>query len=225
MKPNNVEKTFETANDIILADKELEALVRKLVEKTKRRGFSKNAIMRAVSSVWNSNNGKRKELELTENQMEFFSKLKSLFIYYREDLDLLYNEYRHKKSFVSEGDYNWRKKTIGERCYEIVCSLYAVYQKKERVNQKLVIKYLKQYFDAEVTSINSEIQFLYYFMYKRLSFNSKTDLPEVSDKYVLYDNSINWNGEFISFREKYDFSMEKMDETLAAAMWLAETYF
>ena len=49
MKPNNVEKTFETANDIILADKELEALVRKLVEKTKRRGFSKNAIMRAAN--------------------------------------------------------------------------------------------------------------------------------------------------------------------------------
>ena len=216
-------KTMEQAtNNIILDDKEMEVLIRQLVKEAGNKGFGVSKLNQAVATIWREEfSVEKKKLEpLTEEEEKFSEKVKKFLEHYGDDLIEIRN---------SEGEFMIPKNDVKKkRCFlekygETLCSIYVVFQREERINQKKILRYLKELFNSRKSYIGYEIQLLNDFFYNHLFFDDP-ELPVYFEKYVI-DYNIQRNKEFCDFISQFEYRNDQVNRVAFASVWFIEKYF
>ena len=165
-----------------------------------------------------------KEMEILMRQQEvFFQKVKNFLNYYESDLVALHDE----KSELRVGNDFWRIKRLIDDYYNIICSMYAVFQRKEGMTQAKVVKFAKDHFGIKYNCISDKIDHIYYFTHTRLDFSN--EVPE-------YKPARGWGDtggerrlyqikDFEWFASKYANSRHRINYASLAVIWIIEKYF
>ena len=205
----------KATNNIILDDKEMEVLIRQLVKEAGNKGFEMTKLNQAVTTIWKEEFVvEKKKLEpLTEEEEIFSKKVKKFLDHYGKDLIELNGVTIGKDYFL-------------KNIYEILCSIYAVFQREERISQDKIVRFLKQHFDYKENSVSIEIRALYIFFYSHLYFSDNTELPVYSEKFVGREpSSLDKNKEFCDFCSQFDFPSNNVNRAAIATVWFIEKYF
>lgn len=225
MKKNEIVE-ITTATNIILNDKELEVLVRQLVKRTHEKGSSMTQLNKAINTIWKEEFSVEKEEDkLTADEESFMKKTEIFLKHYQMDLIDLYNEsQKNKRCIIRESDL-LRKSNFFERYYQIISSIYAVFEREEKINQSKIVKFAKEHFGFRYNLIGDECDLLHRFVYNHLCFNTNDELPGYSRLYVGYNNSISKVKEFVEFKAQYKCSRAQINETVIAMVWIIQKYF
>lgn len=234
----------KSMNDIILDDKKMEVLIRELVKKANEKGVVMTKLNQAVETIWkqevvaekkkepitkeeihNYYNEAKKE-PLTEEEEIFFEKVKKFLEHYGDDLIKFRNFVINVHGLIiPKGDLKWKKQFL-EEYYKILCSIYAVFQREEKINRNKIICFLRKHFDYRYDNIGIEINLLDSFFYNHLYFSEDTELPVYTTEKVDDElHSIKWNEEFRDFMKQYDYPKYKVNQVAIAIVWFIEKYF
>lgn len=222
-------KTIEHAtNNIILDDKEMEVLIRQLVKEAGKKGFGVSKLNQAVATIWREEfSVEKKKLEpLTEEEEKFAEKVKKFLEHYGDDLVEFRNSIINKSGgFIIKKDDLKQKTYFLEEYYEILCSIYGVFQREERITQNQIVRFLKQHFDYKHNSISLKLKRLNEFFYYHLNFSSDTELPSYSEEYVDWKHCLDRNEEFDDFCSQFEFRNIQVNNVAIAIVWFIEKYF
>lgn len=220
------EPKVEATNNIILDDEEMEVLIRQLVKKANEKGACMSVLNKAVTIIWKEEfQVEKQQTQVTAKEKEFFHKVEKFLNHYGDALVALHDERLEDKRFVIKGGAKWRRERFLSGFYHILCSIYVVFEREDRINQNKIIKFAKEYFRYDYSWIGCDINLLHYFIYNRLHFENATKVPEYSTTGTSLKNSIYAVEEFQQFKQQYEFSQHKIYETSMAVVWLIEKYF
>ena len=213
----------DQATDIILCDKEMENLVQQLVKKAHDSEICVSHLTKAIATVWRETFYIEPE-KLNSSEQTFSKKVKNFLKYYETDL---MREFNYGKEYKIDFTDAKRKEKFFIEMYELLCSMYGVFEKEETVNQKLILTFAKIHgFKSTFYDLREDINFLQIFLYYRLSF-SKNDLtipfyqsPSSSEN--LHLSSVK---KFVDFKKQYILATHSTCQTAVAAIWVINTFF
>lgn len=220
-------KLAET-NDIILNDVELEKIVRELVKKAQEKGVRKANLNKAINIEWDKQKPARNEItikpEVSEEEVQFALRVRKFMDYYGDIIVKHHSKKEKDERFLYQKDSTQYKYLI-ENYYTIICGLYGVFLREDKMQQEKVQKFIKEYLSSDYICIGKDITELYEICYERLYFSNPNDLPEYSDDFVWLRDRIDRVQEFIDFKSKYEFSNHKINLVTLALIWLINKYF
>ena len=224
-------KKKTATNNIVLEDKEMEVLMRTLIQKANKNGISMNQLNKSITTMWREeiqDDAKKEQQPLNKDEEIFSKKVKKFIEYYGNDIVELYNIILKSRSyeFIIKEDDLERKRDFLDNYYKILCSIYAVFRREGRVNQNKIISFLRRHFDYSFNIIGEEINLLYYFFYENLDFSDDTKLPQHHPEgYVDCEHRLLANKEFCDFVSRYDLCNFRVNQVTLATVWLIEKYF
>lgn len=211
-------KHLDQSTDIILNDKELEDLIKELVQKAHDRGDCVTHLNRAISSVWQEQfHVEFKTKELNKKEKAFAKKVRNFLAYYENDLMV------HTRKF-----YNWHFSSFNkDSFYQLLCSIYGTFENEDNVTKQRIVKYAKEHGFKSPYYCNfmGDISFLCDFISEHLYFETNSDIPVYSEKYVKAKNSITSVKEFNDFAKKFILRNSKTCKTAVRIIWIIETFF
>ena len=211
-------KHHDQATDIILNDKEMEKLVRQLVQKAHDRGACVSYLIRAISTVWKEQfHTEIKPKALNKKEKAFAKKVDQFLVHYENNLLEYSNEFYGMH-------HNYFNKDL---FYQLLCSIYCTFENEDTITRELILKYAKEHgFEKPYyCSFMSDISFLYNFISDHLYFYCDKRLPTYSKDIVGPRFSIDSMGDYYSFTKQYVLSRTKTCKTAIMAIWLIEKYF
>lgn len=211
-------KHLDQATDIILCDKEMEDLIKQLVQKAQDSGACVTHLNRAISAVWQENAHNKIEFkEFTKKEEAFAKKVEKFLDHYETDL------IKHKNMLHETTHIFFEKKDL----YIVLCSMYGIFETENNITLKLVEKYGKEhgFKRAYPYGYSGDIQLLNNFILHHLYFSPDNNIPIYSKDYVGYYNSINSMHDFYSFSNQYVLSNYSTCRTAIMAIWLIKTFF
>ena len=224
-------KKKTATNNIVLEDKEMEVLMRTLIQKANKNGISMNQLNKSITKMWREeiqDDAKKEQKPLNKDEEIFSKKVKKFIEYYGNDIVELYNIILKSRSyeFIIKEDDLERKRDFLDNHYKILCSIYSVFRREGRVNQNKIISFLRRHFDYSFNLIGEEINLLYYFFYENLDFSDDTKLPQHHPEgYVDSEHRLLANKEFCDFVSRYDLCNFRVNQVTLATVWLIEKYF
>lgn len=163
-----------------------------------------------------------KEMEILIRQEEvFFQKVKNFLKYYESDLVALHDE----KSELRVGNDFWRRKRLIDDYYNIICSMYAVFQRKEGITQAKVVKFAKDHFGIKYNCISDKINLIYIFTHARLDFSNKVPEYNLGCWWSTKEKMLYQMKEFECFKNQYANSRHRIYDASLAVIWIIEKYF
>ena len=111
--------------------------------------------------------------------------------------------------------------------YELLCSMYGVFEKEETINQKLILTFAKTHgFKSNFYNLHQDINFLQIFLYYKLIFN-KDDLtrPFYESGSSLGKIHLSAVEDFVDFKKQYILATHSTCQTAIAAIWVINTFF
>lgn len=211
-------KHHDQATDIILNDKEMEELVKQLVQKAHDSGACVTHLNRAISSVWQEQfNVEFKPKELNKKEKTFAKKVKNFLDHYENDLIMYTNKIYNKRY----GNFN--KDTF----FQLLCSMYGTFENEDTITKELIIKYAKEhgFKNPYYCNFMKDISFLYDFISDHLYFQANNGIPVYSEKWVGYNHSITSANEYNDFAKQFVLRNTKTFKTAVRIIWLIERFF
>lgn len=87
-------KKKTATNNIVLEDKEMEVLMRTLIQKANKNGISMNQLNKSITTMWREeiqDDAKKEQKPLNKDEEIFSKKVKKFIEYYGNDIVELYN--------------------------------------------------------------------------------------------------------------------------------------
>jgi len=217
----NKEVKKTATNNIIFDDKELEVQIRNLIKKANQKGFYLSHLTQAITTIWRD----EFPIEKTQNRLSqkekiFSKKVQNFLSYYENDLSAFYYEH-FKSTLFNETDWN---SNISENYYKILCSMYGVLERENKITKRLIIEFARKHFAFKSTNISDEIDFLYNFVYFHLYFNNPKT-PEYSKDLISVEFSIQYQKKFSNLKFQYGFSRIRAIDTSLALIYIIKEYF
>lgn len=211
-------KHLDQTTDIILNDKEMEKLVKQLVQKAHDSGACVTHLNRAISTVWQEHfHVEIKLKELSKKEKAFAKKVKNFLTYYENDLTM----YTRKV-------YNWHYSNFNKDFfYQLLCSIYCTFENEDNITKELIVKYAKEHGFKKpyYCDFMGDISFLYDFISEHLYFTEDNGIPVYSENRVGLNHSITSVKEFNDFAKQFVLRNTKTCKTSVRVIWLIETFF
>ena len=198
-------------NNIISKKGGTERFIRELVRTAKREGISLTGINEAVTTIWRDEQFKKEKYEFSALEKQFSEKVKRFLKHYKTALIVLYNQQKDQEE----------ESVICNKYYEILCSMYAAFEREGKICIKSINRSIDSYFEwlSNYCTIQ-DISFLRTFIC-RLHFVSE-DTPIFSENVT---GEIYHIKEFRTQREFYQVLNNTVFDTSLAMIWLIEKYF
>lgn len=213
----------DQTTDIILGDEEMEELIKQLVQKAQDSGAGVTILNKAISKVWRETFYIEPE-KLNSKEKAFAKKVKRFLEFYEEGL---MEEFNHWKEYKIDFTDAKRKEKFFVELYELLCSMYGVFEKEETINQKLILTFARIHgFKSNFYNLHQDINFLQIFLYYKLIF-SKNDLirPLYESGSSLGKLHISAVENFVNFKRQYILATHSTCQTAIAAIWVINTFF
>ena len=222
------EKPNSLATNNIILDDEMKILIRELVHKANEKGYRKSFFCKTVSEIWGEEIQAPVKIckQMIEDEKAFAEKIKKFWEYYEDAI--FYAKYRSSKyreeKLIPKEDTD-KRKWIYDLYYPELCSLYIAFQREDKLNQAIVIKYCKEYFGSCEGMISYIVSMLDKLFYEYMYFYEDQDMPEFKEDYSIGKTNIEYNQEFQQFRDQYEFAKIKINRVALAFVWFLERYF
>ena len=211
-------KHLDQTTDIILNDKEMETLIKQLVQKAHDSGTCVTHLNRAISTVWQEQfHIEIKTQKLNKTEKIFFFFLKKFLAHYENGLIM------HTKKF-----YNWRYSSFNkDTFFQILCSIYGIFENEDNITKELILKYAKEHGFKKpyYCDFMKDISFLYDFISEHLYFQQDNSIPVYTEKYVGSNHSITSVKEYNVFAKQLVLRNTKTCKTAVRIIWLIERFF
>ena len=211
------DKHPDKATDIILNDKEMEKLVKQLVQKAHDSGACVTHLNKAIASVWQEQfHIEIKPKELNKKEKAFAKKVEKFLDYYENGLVC------HTRKVYNSHYSSFNKASF----YQLLCSIYGTFENEDNVTKELIVKYAKEHGFKSPYYCNSmkDINFLYDFISEHLYFE-QDDIPGYYQYYVGSKHSITSVKEYNDFAKQFLLRNTKTCKTAVRVIWLIETFF
>ena len=217
----------EITNNIILNDKELEVLIRKLITQTNCRGFEKKDLLDAVKVVWKNEikEDDHKKM-LTLDELDFVGKVDKFLQYYGDMIVFTQKQYEYKMyGGICAEKLKESKKEALEKYARILVGIYGVFQKEDSVSQKKVCDFVKSHYSCSYKVIGDEIKVLEEIFYYRLDYSTNEEFPVFMKEYKPGCKMLNEDEEFKAFADQYVYCTNLINRLTVAVVWFIGYYF
>lgn len=207
----------DQATDIILNDKEMEDLVKQLVQKAHNSGACVTHLNRAISSVWQEQfHIEFEPKKLTEKEKAFAKKTEKFLSHY-ENYFVEHNGIYLKRYISFNKEY----------FYQLLCSMYGIFENEDNITKELIVKFAKEhgFKHSNFYYFRSDMNFLNDFISCHLHFYQDNTIPTYSKDWVGSDYSISSMDDYYNFTKQYVISSTRTCQTAIMAIWLIEKYF
>ena len=211
-------KHLDQATDIILNDKEMEVLVKQLVQKAHDKGACVSHLNKAISTIWQEQfHVEFKPKELTEAEKSFAKKVEKFLAHYENDF------IKHTDKLAKRSCIYFKKNYF----YQLICAIYGTFESKDTITKELIVNYAKEhgFKDPYFCCFMSDITFLYTFISDHLRFSQDNQLPVYSEEWVGFDHSITSVKTYNDFSNQFVLSSTKTCKTAVRVIWLIKTFF
>ena len=201
----------KTTNNIILKDKEMEVLIRELVKRASQNEVKITHLVEAVKEIWREEVPiEQKEYRLTAKEEVYSLKVDKFLAYYEKELE--------ECARLSQDIFN------KERYFQILLSMYAVFERESKVTQAQIAEFGKKYSGLWAYAINNEICILdSFFTYLKMS--DTNEPPKYLPNFFSFSSRIASNREFLDFKNQYEISRYKVSIVSVMSIWLINKYF
>lgn len=226
------------ATEIVLDDKELTSIIRRMIEEAIQKGYNKTSVMNAMSQMWRdmvSKNEKIK-LELTIDEQAFFEKV-----------DMFFSEYG--QAFVTriswrENGSNWENmRKIEEKVHDadyarhildsirmFTKSVYCTFCREDTITFANIEKYSMNLFSSKcmlgmsyMYPISCALEDLIF-----IGDNKPVYVLKAEDR-ARYENIysllIERNEKYCKFIEKYSYRRTELASVAMMLIWIVSTYY
>lgn len=203
-----------TKNNIILDDKELEVLMRKLVRSAKKKGHNIEELKEAINVMYNTDKGtdarEKDNVELLEETKKRVSKFIKHYLF-----DEVIHEYQGSAKI--------------QALFACIVSIYVLFKEGKEVNITEIKEYsLKNHLIVKREGYwisNRTMYSMHSFFYEQLDFGTDEQLP-IYEKRNISSKTITSVKEFKEFLELHtDYTQKLKTLVTIAVVWFLDEYF
>ncbi|MBR3209538.1 MAG: hypothetical protein IKF82_04645 [Bacilli bacterium] len=222
------------AMEIVLDDKKLTPIIRRMIEEAIQKGYNKTSVMNAMSQMWRDMVPKNEKikLELTIDEQAFFEKV-----------DMFFSEYG--QAFVrrvswKENDLNWQNRgKIEEKVHNsdyakhildslimFTKSVFCTFCREDTITLANIKKYNMELFGrkyvlpCDLYPISCALDDLFV-----VDGNNLVYVLEKKDYENIYSFSIERNERYRQFIEKYSYRSTNLTKIAMKLIWIVSTYY
>lgn len=226
------------AAEIVLNDKEITLIIRRLIEEAIQNSYNKTSVMNAMSQIWNDMMPKKEEtkLQLTADEQAFFEKVDKFFseygqafitrISWREN-GSNWENMRKIEEKVHDADY---ARHILDSIRIFTKSVYCTFCREDTITFANIDKYSMKLFSSkcmlgmsDMYPISCALEDLIF-----IGDNKPVYVLKAEDR-ARYENIysllIERNEKYCKFIEKYSYRRTKLASVAMMLIWIISTYY
>lgn len=223
----------KAAIDEKLKKEQLYVQTRQLIQKAQSLKYNKLQLIEEISDIWNEISQTEIKTE-TLSDDEFASKLTKFLEYYQKDILFTDTEYwrdnfqvyNTPESFNDRLANEIAMQRVIEESFNTLLSMFILFNKKQAITLKN-INYIARHtlkYKHEISGLS--INPLYTFFFRKLCFQSETDLP-IFTQVNNFEHDLMQCKHFKKYMEVYSKGFRKTEtfKTAIAAIWFINRYF